>query len=325
MSNGYDQMKCTDKEIIIKSKFKLSGTLTIPNNDRLQHPAVLIIGGSGVGNRDGNLKKLNTNIYNKLADNLTKLGYVTLRYDKRGIGKSEGDYYETGTNDLIEDAVFAVQFLKKTSEVDPGRIFILGHSEGAILAPAVYLHEKVYGLILVCGTVLPGKELLFTQPKAVSEELKQVTGVKHLLYKLLKADTKPVIHFQALIKKALATNKSTIRYLFIKFNAKWLRETYHYDIREYLKKIDCPTLIIGGEKDIQVDPNDTLKIAELIPGKSTGVIISNMNHLLREYKGKHHLLALMKEYKKSVPHNLSNDLICELGKWLGKNSAIIPN
>jgi uncharacterized protein len=107
--------------------------------------------------------------------------------------------------------------------------------------------------------------------------------------------------------------------LFIKINAKWLREIYHYDVREYLRKISCPALIIGAGNDIQVDPEDTKKIAAYIPGTTRTVVVENMNHLLRTHSEKHHLLTLMKEYRYSVENDLDANLINEICDWLNDN------
>jgi uncharacterized protein len=167
-------MKFNENQINIPAKYPLSGTLTIPQDDIAQHPTVLIIGGSGKGNRDGNQKKINTNIYKKLACALSVRGIASLRYDKRGISQSEGDYYQTGISDLIEDGLSALRFLKSSNQVDANRIYILGHSEGAMIAPAVYSNEVARGLILLCGTSLPGKELLYKQPLALAQEIRQV-------------------------------------------------------------------------------------------------------------------------------------------------------
>lgn len=117
----------------------------------------MIIGGSGNGDRNGNMKKIQTNLYNNLAESLTNSGYITLRYDKRGVGKSEGCYYEAGVNDFLADAIRVTRFLKSIEDVNLDSIFLLGHSEGALLAPAVYEKEKVNGLILLCGSEIPGR------------------------------------------------------------------------------------------------------------------------------------------------------------------------
>ncbi|WP_199426637.1 alpha/beta hydrolase family protein [Thermaerobacillus caldiproteolyticus] len=117
------------------------------------YPAVLILSGSGPLNRDGNdaKGKLQLNLYKQLASFITSLGFITLRYDKRGIGESEGDYFSAGMWDLVHDAKSAVQFLKNHPSVDDQRIIVLGHSEGTTLAVALNTIERIHGLILLSG------------------------------------------------------------------------------------------------------------------------------------------------------------------------------
>lgn len=121
----------------------------------------------------------------------------------------------------------------------------------------------------------------------------------------------------------LHTNRDAIRYRFVKINAKWLRETYSYDVSKHLCNVNCPTLIISGEKDIQVNPGSAFNIAKLIKGKTESHIISNMNHLLRTYENKHHLLTLLKEYKKNVQQTLNNTFIQTLVQWLDNQKELI--
>src|SRR5690606_33218576 len=118
-------------EVTIPATYNLAGTLTLPNVRDKKLPAVLMIAGSGKGDRDGNIKKLKMNLYKDLADFLTEKGFITLRYDKRGTYGSEGNFLEAGLTDLIDDAVDCVNFLKNNPAVAANRVIILGHSEGA--------------------------------------------------------------------------------------------------------------------------------------------------------------------------------------------------
>ena len=116
-----------EKQIIINSEYDLSATLTLPEDGKEKHPAILIISGSGPGDLDGNFKKLKVNIYKYLAEYLTSIGFVTLRYDKRGVGTSKGEFNSTGMHDLIFDIQSNVDYLKTQSFVDSEKIILLGH------------------------------------------------------------------------------------------------------------------------------------------------------------------------------------------------------
>ena len=112
----------------------LAATLTIPAGQG-PFPAVLLIAGSGPHDRDESL--LGHKPFLVLSDYLTRKGIVVLRADKRGVGKSTGDYAKATTADFAADAEAGVAYLKTRPEVDQRKIGILGHSEGGIVAPMV--------------------------------------------------------------------------------------------------------------------------------------------------------------------------------------------
>src|SRR6056297_1246662 len=101
-----------EKEITVNGEFSLSATLTLPNNNLDIHPVIIIVPGTGNSNRDGNSKKLNMNLYKLIAEHLISIGYASIRYDKRGLHKSQGDFVKTGLNDSINDIVYVYNYLK---------------------------------------------------------------------------------------------------------------------------------------------------------------------------------------------------------------------
>jgi hypothetical protein len=84
-------MKLTEKEVTIQGSADLKGTLIIPETRFEKAPAILIIGGSGKLDRNGKVnKKLDLKLYGQIAEYLTLLGFINLRYDKRGWGQAKG-------------------------------------------------------------------------------------------------------------------------------------------------------------------------------------------------------------------------------------------
>ena len=150
--------------------FNLSGTLRMPStltspspettshtsNKKALYPAAIIIHGSGPIDRNGNaimpfpLPSMKLNTHDQLADYLVKTNnnMVVLCYDKRGVGKSISKqnknknllYYDSGMMDLVHDVIHAYKYLIEnhpTTNVDSKRIYLIGHSEGAILLPLI--------------------------------------------------------------------------------------------------------------------------------------------------------------------------------------------
>lgn len=301
-----------------KTTYTTNGTLTIPNDVRTTYPAALIISGSGKGDRDGNIKKVKMNIYKDLAEFLTSKGFITLRYDKRGTHQSGGNFHETGLSDLIDDAVQCVKFLQNHPKVDREKILILGHSEGSLIAPAVHKKVPVSGLILLAGAAEPSKDLTPRQSEKAYEEMNETKGLKGWLFRTLNVTEKARKQNEKIFQKVVDSDKAVMRVKGIKLNAKWLRETLSYNVCDYLEEVTCPVLAITGEKDLQVPPDHARLIAEKVQGEAEWHIISDMNHMLRTYKGDHTMLGLMKEYKTQLNQPIDSELFEKMDAWLEK-------
>ncbi|MCH8166130.1 MAG: alpha/beta hydrolase, partial [Planctomycetes bacterium] len=108
---------------------RLAGTLTVPAGQG-PHPAAVLISGSGPQDRDETL--LGHKPFLVIADYLTRHGIAVLRYDDRGTGKSTGEFSTATTQDFATDALAAVNYITTQDGVDPERIGLIGHSEGAM-------------------------------------------------------------------------------------------------------------------------------------------------------------------------------------------------
>lgn len=112
----------------------LAGTLTSPPG-RGPHPAVALIGGFGPTDRDGALAGGGSGVYRQIALGLARRGVAVLRYDKRGIGDSEGpDLSWLDARPLASDAATVGRALARMPGVDRSRLALIGHSQGGNLA-----------------------------------------------------------------------------------------------------------------------------------------------------------------------------------------------
>ena len=127
----------SSEEVTYKSgDLKLAGTVTVPRDSVKPHPAAIIISGSGPQDRDGKTPELQFSVqYKSLAHALSNSGVLVLRYDDRGVGKSEGNFQTASLSDFISDVQAGISYLKTRPDVDKNRICLIGHSEGAIIAP----------------------------------------------------------------------------------------------------------------------------------------------------------------------------------------------
>ncbi|WP_100406207.1 alpha/beta hydrolase family protein [Bacillus solitudinis] len=304
-----------ERAVIFEHKGSVHGTLLKPTSTE-RSPAILLLPGSGPLNRDGNKGRMKLNLYNKLTEALTQLGFVTLRYDKRGTGKSKCKFLEVGFWDLVEEAKSALDFLKEQSFVDESKVFIVAHSEGAMIAPAVVKHNPVAGLILLSGAAETLHEAMVYQRSQIVKELKDVTGIKGKLLSWLKVVNKIEKQGPKFDKKMIETEKDVIRFQGVRYNAKWFREHYHYNLIGTLKEISCPVLALTGSKDLQVTPERVYDIHKLVQGETTAEIIKDMNHMLRYQEKMYSMLELKKAYKGMGKQPISPRLIEAVDNWL---------
>ena len=274
----------------------LAATLTIPPG-KGPFPAVLLIAGSGPHDRDESL--LGHKPFLVLSDYLTRKGIVVLRADKRGIGKSTGNYAAATTADFASDAEAGVAYLKTRPEVDVHKIGLVGHSEGAIIAPmAAVADHNVAFVVMMAGSAVPGDQIIVEQgrliamaageskEKADEDALKQretLTAVEtekdpadlnQLLGTKLAADGVPEGQIPAQIKA---------------LTSPWMRYFLTYDPATTLRKLTIPVLALSGSLDLQVPPAQNLPairkaLAEAGNRHAEVDELPGLNHLFQDAK-----------------------------------------
>jgi uncharacterized protein len=300
----------TSEDVTFKNdKFNidLAGTLTIPDG-KGPFPAVIMITGSGPENRNEEL--LGHKPFMVISDYLTRNGIAVLRYDDRGVGKSQGVYSTATTIDLATDASAALNYLKTNQLIDPKKIGLAGHSEGGIIAPIVASGNKEVAFIVsIAGTGVKGEDILHRQNHDIgiasgAPEKDVQTGIStnKTLFAILKkerdnkkAEEKMTVAFKKVIVneklspddsiKAMKQLQSSIGTL----TSPWFRTFLTLDPSVYWKKVKCPVLILNGAKDLQVaaDVNPPAIEKALKSGKNnsyTTHVFPDLNHLFQHCK-----------------------------------------
>lgn len=303
-----------EKEVeILSGAITLAGTLCLPDiGDAF--PTVLMVHGSGPLDRDENFKKLRLNVFNTLAHHLCEAGIASLRYDKRGCGRSTGDYYRAGHRDLVDDAIACFDALRHTGACREDEIYVLGHSEGTIIAPQVAVaRSSVAGLILLNPFAQSMETVMANQARHFADAIQKrhglATGIVKLLVRMRGGAAKIQ---QRLLQKVQATDADTIRFNLGKLPAKWLREMLALDPEQIYRSVTAPMLVLGGEKDVQCDPADVARIAKLVRGPADATIIKDLTHILRRDPGVASIFHYRQILKKPVDPEVLT-LVCD---WL---------
>ncbi len=300
--------------------FMLAGTLSQPSGtpregSKGRFPAVVLVGGSGAIDRDETVAGIS--VFGLLASPLADAGNYVLRYDKRGIGQSGGRAETASLQDFADDVAAVVRFLRKREDVDPKRIVLVGHSEGALVSLiAASRDEDLAGVVLAACPSGSGGELVLQQQAYLLQKMN-----------LPEAERVASIELQERIQAAvLGQGKwdNIPEPLRKQADTVWFQSFLRFTPASVMPKVKQPLLILQGDIDRQVPPHHADKLAELArarkkaPAEAVTLIkLDGVNHLL--VKGK---TGDMDEYGSLAGQAIDGRLITALLDWLGKIDSV---
>ena len=227
---------------------KLAGTVTVPQDSVKLHPAALIISGSGPQDRDGKTPELLFSVqYKTLAHHLSNSGILVLRYDDRGVGQSQGNFQTATLTDFVSDVRAEISYLKTRRDVDPNRICLIGHSEGAIIAPMVAAKDStIEAIVLMAGPSKPLDQVLLEQKDYIlkkqnvpEEARKQAVDQENDFFTWVRGEKQ--LSAEQIQQMGKVADKK-----------QWLLEHFRHDPIQTIKSVKCRVLILQGGKDHQV-------------------------------------------------------------------------
>ncbi len=283
----------------------LAGTLTIPEGEG-PFPAAVLIAGSGPHDRDETV--LGHKPFLVLSDHLTRNNIAVLRYDKRGIGGSEGNYMKATSEDFASDAYAALTYLKTQDFIQQNLAGLVGHSEGGLIAPMVAAKypDQVGFVVLLAAPGVPGHELLLLQSEKIlefsgesEESIQKSLKLQLELYRTVLEESNPdkaAKRIEEAIHRVYAdlddddksgsmTEEQLIK-TSMAFNTPWFRYFLRFNPQTVLPNTLCPVLAIWGSKDIQVIPEQNLPpmaraLADAGNPNITLRVFPDLNHLFQ--------------------------------------------
>ena len=239
-----------EEKIILgkNTRYPLKGMLTLPEGEG-PFPAAVLVHGSGSSNMDEKVGKLTP--FRDIALGLARRGIATVRYDKRSFAHGlkmvlDKKHPITVWEETIEDALLAAAMLRADARIDPDRVFLLGHSMGAMLAPRIECSGGDFrGLILLAGSPRRMEEIMLDQ---MAEMLAGMTGFAKNIAGKQRAKCETL--FQGLYDlsdeeaKAKKVGGGTTLYYF--------KEMGQPTVAQWLERTHKPMLVMQGEKDFQV-------------------------------------------------------------------------
>ncbi|MDO4344117.1 MAG: alpha/beta fold hydrolase [Eubacteriales bacterium] len=279
-------------------------------------PAVILVHGSGVSDRDEEI--LGNKPFADIAYGLAKRGIAVLRYDKRHYVYPE-NAQELGTaltlrEETLDDVDAAIRLMEEDARIDQNRIFVLGHSLGGMLTPAIAAeHPKLAGVISMAGSLRPLWEILYDQIQEAiaSEDEESLTAEEKTLFeeqkrqagediRVLRGDFSDLPEDTMLLGIAVGYWKS-------------LKE---YQGMNFIDEVTMPMLILQGDADFQVYPDkdyrlwqDTLKDRDNV----TFHLYEGLNHLMMPTQGKRDI----SEY--AAKSHVSDQVLDDIAEFVQNN------
>ena len=300
------------------TQYPLKGCLTLPTDVSNAVPAVVFVHGSGSSNMDEKVGKLTP--FRDLAHGLAAHGIASLRYDKRTFAHAfkllrDKSLTVTVKEETIEDAILATELLRKDPRIDPEKVFIIGHSMGAMLAPRIDKEGGNYrGLILLAGTPRRLEEVMVEQNnevlaemkglarRLVEKQIKKLNGTFDGLYEMSDEEAK---------KKKLGGGVTLY----------YFKEMGEPPVESYLKTLKKPILVMQGEKDFQVRADTDFRMYKEILAdhpRASFRLYENLNHaFVPSVYGS--ISKAKQEY--GVEQHIGENVIADIARWIAQVTA----
>ena len=287
----------------------LAGTYSAPDGPG-PHPTALLLAGSGPLDRDGNVRRMPLNLSRDLARILAGAGWASVRFDKRGVGQSTGDYMSAGLYDELGDAEAVLHWL--ASRPDVSLVVPIGHSLGANLAAELAARDdRVDAAVLLAVTAQTGERTLIWQAEQIAPTLPAVARV---LLRLMRTDVGR--QQRKALDRLATTTRDVERVQGAKVNARWMREFIAYDPVPTLSRVTVPVLALTGSKDVQVNSDDLRTIASTVASAETHVL-PDVDHILRVEARE---VSEVRRYKKQLAQPIAPAVEQRLVDWLQRLS-----
>lgn len=281
-----------EREVVIACDWgDISATLSAPAES--SDVAVLIIAGSGPTDRNGNSGQgLNSYAYKMLADELVKGGVAVLRYDKRAIGRSTLNDPTIIPNlvfdDFVDDAVRCVDYLRGEGFK---KVVVAGHSEGGEIALHLALREdvKVDGLVLLCCPGYSMDQILMAQLSAqlVPQYIGLMATATNIIKSIKRGDSVAV---ESIPQELLSLFHPSVQ--------PFLCSSMAFDPAELMSRVEQPTLIISGGRDIQVAKDNADRLMA-VAKCGEHIHFDQMTHILKSADTNDRIQQLMGIYTNS--------------------------
>ncbi|GAB6087497.1 alpha/beta hydrolase [Alkaliphilus crotonatoxidans] len=315
-AEGANSLLESDVTIAGDPGLPLKGKLTLPDGVD-NPPVVILVHGSGASDMDEAIS--GNTPFKDIAQGLADRGIATIRYNKR--------YYQypeaaeklgnaiTLEDEVLEDVYTAIELAKADERINSKEIYVLGHSLGGSLAPAIAdRYPELAGIISMAGTLRPLYEVSYDQVLEAAEAIRPTLSDqdKELLEQQLKqveADIKTLRN----LPEDLSDNTKLLD-----LPVKYWRSIIQYSGERYIDRVSLPILVLQGDADFQVYPEvDYVLWQEKLSNRNNATLhlYPGLNHLMMPTQNKRDL----SEY--AVKSKVDNQVMDDIAEFIHHNES----
>jgi len=290
----------TEKEVVIgaSTDWPLPATLTAPKG-QISYPVVVLAHGSGFGDRDESIGPDNK-LFQDIATGLASQGIGVLSYDKRNLVYTQKFNASPATlkEEISDDTLAAVKWLRTQRAVEKNRIFVLGHSMGGTQLPKIINEDnKIAGAILLAGASTPLEDLhsnfkRYLEAGIIPQAF--MDAFEHDLKLLQDPNYDPY------------TSQEPTHY----FSPGLMKSFHNYRPAEVAKKQSTPYLLLQGGKDSNVPLSDFENWKNVLKDRSDVSFrqYDKLSHQFMEYDGEGYPSPADMLAPSHVPSYVINDI-----------------
>jgi len=309
--------------------FEIAGTFNLPADGKAPFAAVLFVSGSGTQDRHGFTPGMTRGTVGldcgswELLDAIASAGLAVLRVDDRGSGATPLGPAGVGPGDigyqaLLGDARSCLRWLMQRPEIDKGRVFVIGHSEGGITASLLAGEEGlgIAGVVCMAGCGRNFSEVIYDQvaeaTKVQPPEMREATlRLQKELMNATRESREPDFN---VVPAALWNRPDVV------VSRRWMREHFNLDLTAIHKRVACPVFVANGESDMQVSPEKDARLlaVEFAQGRCADVTLRlypDLDHLFKACGGRPSTVQMYAE-KRPIDPAFLRDLL----DWLERRA-----
>ena len=240
----------------VSGKRILKGDLYTPVS-KGTHSAVVFAHGSGAATRSVGF----------FTTYFLQLGIAVLTFDKQGAGESTGDWQTASFDELSDDIIAGINFLKKHPAINPKKIGVMGNSQGGWIGSMVTAKTKDAAFLLmrvgagenVMETMLHENRGIYLADGFAENEVDEIIKMyRNYMNVAIQGKTweqgdSVILSYRKNLWFKKIYPEPRIKSVSSEKNLLWLRKNLLYDSYDYLKKTKVPVLWLMAEKDWNVN------------------------------------------------------------------------